>query len=175
MAKREDKVEDEYRRRLWAQVELAMPRLDLDRQGLAQRWRRSKSTVTRLANGDLPTTLSNVASLAAALDVEPGDLLWPVVEPESPKRAAERALRRAAEQQAQAVSNAHERHITAYLAALDGDQAQRVLRLVGRLGRVAPADLDMVGHMLDGLVAAREREHPAEWPDDLEEHDGQHQ
>ncbi len=146
--------EKTYRQLVWDQVESELDRTEQSRADLARRWGKSKSVVTRLETGDLPTTLSNLDSLAAALDMELGAFVWPLVQPKDAEGAAKRASALAM----RLMVATHSTLVRRYLAALNYDTSQRVLRLVGRLGMTAPGDLVLFADMLEALMERRERE-----------------
>jgi hypothetical protein len=146
--------EDTYRKLVWRQVDGELGRTRRSKADLAGRWGKSKSVVTRLETGDLPTTLGNLDSLAAALDMELGAFVWPLVQPND----AEGAARKAASQSMRLLVTTHNALQRKYLAALNHDTSQRLLRLVGRLGMTAPEDLVLVADMLEALMERRERE-----------------
>jgi transcriptional regulator with XRE-family HTH domain len=144
--------EKTYRQLVWDQVESELERTGQSRADLARRWGKSKSVVTRLEKGDLlPTTLGNLDSLAAALDMELGAFVWPLVQPKD----AEGAAKRASAQSARLMVTTHNALARKYLNALNHDTQQRLLRVVGQLGMYAPDELPTVIDQLEGLMQRR--------------------
>lgn len=158
--KRRPVPEKEYRERLWAEVARALDVSEKNKAALSRDWGKSKSTVQRLEEQYLPTTLGNIDDLAAALGMELGELLWPVVQPTDPAAAEKRGNSRALRAQTAFFDSQMRR----YLSALKSNDSRAVLRLIGRLGIVAPDDLPTVIAQLEGLVQFRERERPTRWP-----------
>ncbi len=141
--------EEEYRKRLWRAVLDALG--DKTKADLARLWGKSKSTVNRLETSDLPTTLGNLDAIAAALGLELGDLLWPLVDPVDPDTAQSRF----ASQAKQAQTALYKRLIDRHMAALMKPDVQELLRLAGLLGMTAPEEVPTVIDMLEGLVERR--------------------
>jgi len=144
--------EETYRKLVWRQVEDELGRTQQSKADLARRWRKSKSVVTRLEDGELPTTLGNLDSLAAALDMELGAFVWPLVQPNDAAGAARKAEAQSLRLQVATFNNLQRK----FLDALNHDTAQRVLRVVGRLGMTAPGDLLLFAEAMEALMERRE-------------------
>jgi len=144
--------EDMYRRRLRLQIKPTLERTT--KAAIARRWGRPKSAVTRLESEDIPTTLGNLDSLAAALDMELGELLWPLVNPKDPEGAAQEAE----ESYNNAEVEVFNRHVRQLKDDMASDDAQRLVRVVAGLARVAPDELRTVIDIVEGLTLLRKGE-----------------
>lgn len=144
--------EGAYRQRLWRQVKVALE--GTTKAEIARRWGRPKSAVTRLETEDLPTTLGNLHSLAVALDMELGELLWPLVNPKDPEGAAQEAEDRFSKADADVFG----RQLRKLKEAMESDDAERFVRVMGRLAMVSPHELPTVIDMVEGLMLLREGE-----------------
>src|SRR5437667_9229436 len=151
--------EEPCRQRLWLQVKPALERTT--KAGIARRWEnrdgtgtRPKSALTRLENSQLPTTLGNLHSLAAALDMQLGELLWPLVNPKDPEGAA----REAEDRYSKADADIFGRQLRKLKEAMESDDAQRFVRMMSRLAMVSPDELPTVIDMVEGLMLLREGE-----------------
>jgi hypothetical protein len=146
-----------YRGLLWQEVERVLDRDGKNEADLARAWKKptgksaSKSTVKRLREGELPTTLENLDGIAAALGMELGDLVWPLIHPVDP----ETAERRAATQTRRAQLAFYKRLIDRHMAALEKEDAERLLALVGLLGTTAPDEVETAIDFVEFLVQRR--------------------
>ncbi len=124
--------EETYRKLVWRQVEDELGRTQQSKADLA--------------------TLGNLDSLAAALDMELGAFVWPLVQPNDAAGAARKAEAQSLRLQVATFNNLQRK----FLDALNHDTAQRVLRVVGRLGMTAPGDLLLFAEAMEALMERRE-------------------
>jgi len=150
VGKRQLLGEDEYRDRLWQEIERRLSSRGESKTDLARQWGKQKSTVTRLAEREVPTTLGNLEELAdRVFDMDLAELLWLILHPED-----------AAQVQQQAVWEmwrTMEAVQDQFLAGLDAPNSRRVMYAVGRLASSAPADLALLADMLEATANHREQ------------------
>lgn len=109
--------------------------------------------ISELEKGLRPVSLEAIAALAEALQVDPLTLLEPVFSLEPRDASAIERDRR--EEFNRRIEEIYEGARASYLQGVEGPVAVRVLRAVGEIGAVSPADLETVALMLEGLQDRR--------------------
>lgn len=156
-----DAIEREYRTRLRSAVEAKLGRGRGRNAAFAKKWDRSDADVKRLFDLGVPTTLSNITSLATALGITVGELVWPLLSPEDPAGAAQEAENLAMRADVEVLRDL----LNQFGDAARSDEAQRFARFAALLGMYAPEELRAFGNLLESRVNALRQANRPEWSD----------